>query len=141
MTVLIGLLLLAAYFIKSLNAEVLILSVIAALGGAALLAYYYYSKQNYWKIILANNGFIFIHKNLPSENHIDTFYADLIACRNDYLLSSYGQIDKNLDYAEQLKNLQWLKRLSAISPAEFESKYNLLQKTISPDKREVGFGK
>lgn len=63
----------------------------------SIFFFYWNSRQSFWKIKLANNSYVYIHKNIPSKETANKFIEDLINSRNDFLLSTYGNIDENLD--------------------------------------------
>lgn len=109
--------------------------------GTGFLVAYYFSRENFWKIKLRNNQYIYFHKNLPSKDETDEFIQNLIDSRNNYLVKTYGQIDENLDYKSQLQNFRWLRSIEAITEHEFDSFYENLKRTVKPEKRDIGFGR
>lgn len=109
--------------------------------GTIFLILYLISRQDFWKIRLSNDNFLYIHKNIPSKAVTDKFLDELMKSRNDYLKENYAVIDENLNYESQLNNFKWLKSINAISKEEFEHKYAELKQTVKPNKHSIGFGK
>lgn len=105
------------------------------------LVLFFLSRQNFWKLRLANDSYIFVHKNIPSKLATDRFLEQLMKSRNDYLKENYFIIDENLSYEYQLNNLKWLKSINAITKEEFDQKYSELKQTVKPDKPNIGFTK
>tara|TARA_R110002033_G_scaffold169502_1_gene210310 strand:+ start:541 stop:1116 length:576 start_codon:yes stop_codon:yes gene_type:complete len=108
--------------------------------GTIVLVVYFFTKENFWKIKLVENNYIYFHKKIPSENQTNEFLTELIEVRNSFLNENYGIIDENLDYQTQLNNFKWLKSINAISKKEFEEKYKELKKTVKPEKSNIGYG-
>lgn len=106
-----------------------------------VLLVYWFSRENFWKIRLANDTYIFVHKNIPSDAATEAFLNDLIKSRNKYLVENYAIIDENLTYESQLSNLKWLKGINALSKSEFDNKYVELKTTLKQNKTHIGFGK
>lgn len=109
--------------------------------GTIFLVLYFLSRQNLWKIRLANDNFIYIHKNVPSKSVTDQFLSELMKSRNEFLKENYATVDENLSYESQLNNLKWLKSINAISKEEFDQKYTELKHSVKPEKPNIGFGK
>ncbi|PQJ76029.1 hypothetical protein [Polaribacter gangjinensis] len=109
--------------------------------GVAFLVIYYLSKQDFWKIRLTNDSYIYIHKNIPSKTATDQFLSELMKSRNEFLKENYAIVDENLSYESQLNNFKWLKSIDAISKDEFEQKYTELKQSIKQEKPNIGFGK
>jgi len=61
------------------------------------------------------NKLIEFYSNIPSNTEVANFIENVINERNIYLLSKYGSINRNLEYAPQLDNLNWLLNTKAIS--------------------------
>jgi len=112
-----------------------------AIVATIVLTFYWTSREDMWKIKLVNNGYIFIHKNIPSKEIVDSFIKDLLDYRNEYLKENYSFIDENLSYEAQLNNLKWLRSINVISKAEFEDKYSELKRLVKPSKKVIGFEK
>lgn len=106
-----------------------------------LLILYWMSRKNFWRIRLANDSYLYIHKNIPSQNEADKFIQELIKSRNTFLKESYASIDQNLGYENQLNNLKWLKSINAITKKEYDDKYSELKQSLNPNKEDIGFGK
>lgn len=109
--------------------------------GTIFLILYLLSMQNFWKISLTNDSYIFIHKNVPSKSATDQFLSELMKTRNDFLKENYALVDDNLSYESQLNNFKWLKSMNAISKEEFDQKYAELKQSVKPEKQNIGFGK
>ncbi len=108
--------------------------------GLAILAFYLYTKEEFWKLTLADNQEIYIPKNTPSSLEVSKFIETLILKRNNYLKDNYAIIDENVDYLSQLENLKWLLNLDAITKIEFDELYKDLKTTVRPEKKHIGFG-
>lgn len=108
-----------------------------------LLVVYFYNRENSWKIKLSNNNYIFFHKNSPDADTVEKFIDELFRARNKYLCETYMRFDENLNYETQVNDLKWLKRVEAISKAEFDEKYSELQAlfNLSKPKKSIGFDK
>lgn len=106
-----------------------------------ILAFYWLTKENFWKIKLNDNNYLYIHKNIPNKDAPKKFINSLMQKRNEYLRENYLVIDENLDYQSQLSNFKWLKSIDAISKDEFDTKYSELKRTVKPEKPNIGFGK
>jgi len=109
--------------------------------GTIFLVLYWFSRQDFWKIKLTNDSYIYIHKNIPNESATEKFLSELMKSRNEFLKENYAVIDENLSYESQLNNFKWLKSIDAISKAEYEQKYAELKQTVKPEKPNIGFGK
>lgn len=105
------------------------------------LILYFLSRQNFWKIRLANDNYLYIHKNIPSKSETDRFLDELMKSRNEFLKENYAVVDENLSYESQLNNFKWLKSINAITKEEFDLKYAELKRSVKPDKPNIGFGK
>ena len=108
---------------------------------AIFLILYILNRNDFWKIRLVDDSYLYIHKSIPSPLVADQFIEGLMEARNEYLRENYATVDENLPYESQLNNLKWLKSLSAISKDEFEVKYIELKRVVNPDKPKIGFGK
>ncbi|PIB23693.1 hypothetical protein BFP77_15360 [Maribacter sp. 4U21] len=106
-----------------------------------ILAFYWLTKENFWKLKLNDNNYLYIHKNIPNKDAPKKFINSLMQKRNEYLRENYLVIDENLDYQSQLSNFKWLKSIGAISKDEFDTKYSELKRTVKPEKPNIGFGK
>lgn len=103
------------------------------------LGYYFYSRENFWKIRLTDDNFIFILKDKKSSIKTDSFIKTLLSSRNQYLKETYAFVDENLNYENQLQNFRWLRSMNVISKLEFEKLYSTLKKVVKPDKSNIGF--
>ena len=109
--------------------------------GTVFLVIYFLSRQNFWKIRLTNDSYIYIHKNIPSKSATDQFLSELMKSRNEFLKENYAIVDENLSYESQLNNFKWLKSIDAITKEEFDLKYAELKQSVKPEKPNIGFGK
>ena len=108
--------------------------------GTIFLVLYFLSMQNFWKIKLTNDSYLYIHKNIPNKSAADKFIDELMKSRNDFLKENYAVVDENLSYESQLNNFKWLKSINALSKEEFDLKYAELKQTVKPEKPNIGFG-
>ncbi|MEM7187829.1 MAG: hypothetical protein AAF466_14360, partial [Bacteroidota bacterium] len=108
--------------------------------GTVILLIYWISRENFWKIKLSNDTYLYVHKNVPNEQTTDAFVNDLMRSRNEYLKENYTNIDENLSYETQLNSLKWLKSIEVLTKSEFDQKYEELKRTVKPDKTNIGFG-
>lgn len=106
--------------------------------GTVFLIIYLLSTQNFWKIRLINDNYIYIHKNIPSKSATDQFLSELMKSRNEFLKENYALVDENLSYESQLNNFKWLKSINAISKEEFDQKYAELKHSVKPEKPNIG---
>ncbi len=72
------------------------------------------------------NKFIDFYSDRPSSEEVSKFIENVIAERNLYLISKYGNINRNLEYGPQLDNLNWLLNSKAISKKKYDEKLNEL---------------
>lgn len=112
-----------------------------AIVATVFLVLYFLSKQNFWKIRLNNDSYLYIHKNIPNKSTADKFIENLMKSRNGYLKENYAIVDENLSYESQLNNFKWLKSINAISKEEFDQKYAELKQVVKPQPPNIGFGK
>jgi hypothetical protein len=99
--------------------------------------YYFLFKENVWRIKLQNYTYIFVNKKLPVESDVDSFIISLFNQRNKYLRETYINLNRNISYELQFKNLQWLKRIEVISAEEFD--INLKQLDALFASKKIGF--
>lgn len=109
--------------------------------GTVFLVLYFLSMQDFWKIRLVNDGYLYIHKKIPNKTTADMFIEELMKSRNDFLKENYAVVDENLSYESQLNNFKWLKSINAISKEEFDQKYAELKQSVKPKTPNIGFGK
>jgi hypothetical protein len=107
--------------------------------GLIFVVFYVVSREEFWKISLINEDYIYIHKQIPDTITVDEFITDLMKSRNKYLKENFAVIDENLSYESQLDSLKWLKSIKAISKKDFEKKYTELKQTVNPEKGDIGF--
>ncbi len=107
--------------------------------GLFFLVLYFVTREDFWKISLIEDNYIYIHKQIPDTTIVNEFISGLIKSRNRYLKENFAVIDENLSYEGQLDRLKWLKSIKAISKKEFEKKYDELKQTLNPEKGDIGF--
>lgn len=100
---------------------------------------YFVTRENLWKIKVQNNTYLFILKNVPNKEDVNSFIAALFDARNKYLKETYSELNRNVSYETQLQNLQWLKRIEAIKKVEFEKKRDELNSLFNFEKNAIGF--
>lgn len=120
---------------KAQNFSGLLIAIVATL----FLILYSKTKQEFWKLKLVDENYLFFHKNIPSKSACDIFLEKLMKSRNDYLKENYAVVDENLDYETQLNSFKWLKSIHAITKDEFNRLYSELKKSIKSDKPSIGF--
>ena len=109
--------------------------------GGVLLFFYLKTKTN--KIFLYttdNTAFIF-YSNKPSNEAVEEFINAIIKTRNINLITKFGNPNRNLQYASQLENLNWLLNIQALSLETYNSIVDLLNSMFntSGGKSSIGF--
>ncbi|MEO0686164.1 MAG: hypothetical protein AAFY76_14295, partial [Cyanobacteria bacterium J06649_11] len=94
--------------------------------GITLLFIYNVTKEEFWKIKVKNDKYIYLYKAIPSENEVEKFLSNMMKKRDEYLLLNYGNINSNLDYDTQFKRFQWLLKMNVITDQEFKEKKSQL---------------
>ena len=107
--------------------------------GLFFLVLYFVTREDFWKISLIEDNYIYIHKQIPDTTIVNEFISGLIKSSNRYFKENFAVIDENLSYEGQLDRLKWLKSIKAISKKEFEKKYDELKQTLNPEKGDIGF--
>ena len=110
------------------------------LGGCCLFAYF---KTRIYRIFLYtsdNTAFIF-NRDKPSREEVENFIDNIIKKRNISLVAKYGNPNRNLQYASQLENLNWLLNIQAITLDDYNTKVGLLNSLFSTTsgKSNIGF--
>ncbi|WP_264565045.1 hypothetical protein [Flavobacterium sp. N3904] len=103
--------------------------------------FYFITRENLWKIKVQNNTYLFIFKNVPDKDEVNSFIQSLFDTRNKYLRETYSELNRNVSYEKQLNNLQWLKKIEAIKKVEFEKKREELNSLFNFEKNVIGFTK
>jgi galactitol-specific phosphotransferase system IIC component len=103
--------------------------------------FYFITRENLWKIKVQNNTYLFILKNVPDKDEVNSFIQSLFDARNKYLRETYSELNRNVSYEKQLNNLQWLKKIEAIKKVEFEKKSEELNSLFNLEKNVIGFTK
>ncbi len=112
---------------------------------ASLISFLVYVKTKKRKLFLntSENQTIEFYNNKPSREEVDAFIKELIAQRNDYLNTKYGQPSKRLEFGQQIDNFNWLLNTRVISRGEYDEKVNTLNAmfNITPGDNKIGFSK
>ena len=103
------------------------------------LGLYWFTKEDFWKIRLIDENYIYVLKDSKNSSNANEFINVLINSRNQYLKESYAFVDENLSYESQLQNFRWLKSMSVIDKKEFDELYSSLKSTVKPANSNIGF--
>jgi len=101
---------------------------------------YKYTQEHYWKLRLTNGTYLFIHKNLPSEEEVDKFIEAIYAHRDEYLISVFGEINPRINYETQLNNFKYLQYLQVWEEEEYTAAKEKLDEACGQKARAIGFG-
>jgi hypothetical protein len=95
------------------------------LAGCCLFAYF---KTRVYKIYLytSDNTALIFNRDKPSRQEVESFIDNIIKTRNTNLITKYGNPNRNLQYASQLENLNWLLNVQAMTLDDYNMKVNLL---------------
>ncbi len=107
--------------------------------GVVCFSIYYLTKEKYWKLQVASDSYLYIHKEIPNHNTVDKFIDTLFLSRDSYLHKEYGNINPNLPYESQLNNFKFLKKLKVWDENEFQLKVEELDKTFNRQTHIKGF--
>ncbi len=110
------------------------------LGGGLLTAYFLTRAHKTYLYTTDNTAFIF-YIDKPSRDEVNIFITDLISIRNEHLILKYGIPNKNLPYASQPENFNWLLNIQAIALTDYNEKVALLNTlfTTASGKSSIGF--
>jgi hypothetical protein len=87
-----------------------------------LFVAYYFTRAKKVYINTTDNQPIVLYSDKPGKEEVDTFIEALMAERNTYLFSKYGQLTRHLEYAPQLENLNWLLNNKVITKSKHDEK-------------------
>lgn len=83
---------------------------------------------------------LFFYKSNPDKQSVDQFIDELFKSRDIYLREMYfAEVNKNLSYEAQKNDLQWLRRIEAISTVEFSNLKKELDEVFQNDNKKIGF--
>lgn len=99
--------------------------------GLIFLWIWHKTKEYFWKIKLTNDTFMYIHKNIPSDEDVNKFLDELYIFRDKYLIEEYANFPINLTYDQKVQNLNFLKHLEAINKTEYDVRIKKLGKNIN----------
>lgn len=103
------------------------------------------ANKKYFNITNLHGFNIEFISDKPSEFEVDEFVKDLMEARTAYLRENYFQVNKNLDYGQQINSLKFLFSEKIISKEEFDksiAELNELFDVENPSKKIiVGFGR
>lgn len=88
----------------------------------ALCLVYWFSRIDIIFIFTTDNQHVGFFAHKPSEQEVSRFIDLLFVERTSYLISRYGNLNRNLDYSTQLGNLDWLLNAKAISKSTYDHK-------------------
>lgn len=108
---------------------------------AVFFVLYFRSRKK--KLFLQMNDNRNIEFSAGKENleEVSKFIENIISERNTYLISKYGLLNKNLDFSQQLENLNWLLNSRAISKKDYDLKVGELNALFSSSSgnNRIGF--
>ena len=109
--------------------------------GAGLLTAYFVTRADKTYLYTTDNTAFIFYNNKPSLEEVDTFITEVINTRNEQLLLKYGMPNKNLPYASQLENLNWLLNIQAITLNDYNDKVAQLNNIFNTTsgKSSIGF--
>ncbi len=87
-----------------------------------LFSVYFLLRTKKTYLYTTDNKFIDFYSDKPSTEEVSRFIENLLNERNSFLVSRYGNPNRNLEYAPQLENLNWLLNTKAISKAKYDEK-------------------
>jgi len=117
------------------------IGIFAIIGFTALIIYYF-SRNDFLKIDVSDNEYIYMHRKIPNESEVEKFVDNLMEKRNEYLKKKHLSFDKLLPYEEQHKNLRKLVDFKVINQTEFEDEESKLKRlfgNINEPKQKIGF--
>jgi hypothetical protein len=120
---------------ESLMTSLVMFMIAGAFGGL-----YQYTKEEFWKLRLTNGTYLFILKNMPSEEEVDEFIETIYARRDEYLIPVLGEINPRVNYETQLENLKYLQYLQVWEEKEYTAAKEKLDEACGQKPRAIGFG-
>ncbi|OIQ97371.1 hypothetical protein GALL_206310 [mine drainage metagenome] len=88
----------------------------------AIFIIYFFSRSKKIYLYTTENKLIEFYADKPNENEVNEFIEELLNERTTYLVSKYGNPNRNLEYAPQLDNLNWLLNVKAITKSTYDEK-------------------
>ncbi len=107
--------------------------------GASFYWAFVTTKESYWKLPLSNGRYVFILKNMPSEEEVDELIDAIYAQRDIYLNEEYGVINPLINYDVHLDNFKFLKRLDVWDEERYKMEKDKLDATFGQKKQLIGF--
>ena len=106
-----------------------------------LFIYYLKAKKHKIHLFTTRNRVIEFFSNAQEKEEVKQFIEELLNQRNIFLFEKYGQPTRNLDYAQQLANLNWLLNSRAITKPQYDEKLQLLNSlfNINTPSKPIGF--
>ena len=110
------------------------------IGGVLLFSYIKTKANKIFLYTTDNTAFIF-YSNKPSNEAVEEFINEIIKTRNINLITKHGSPNRNLQYASQLENLNWLLNIQALSLETYNAKVDLLNSMFNTGggKSSIGF--
>ncbi len=107
----------------------------------ALFIFYFQSRNRKIYLYTSDNNVIAFFANKKDIIDTNEFIEQLFHDRNLYLVSKYGNPNRNLDYTFQLNNLNWLLDTKALSKSSYDEKFRELNALFNNNlsKNPIGF--
>ncbi len=122
------------------SGESLLLSLLLFLLAGFFFWMYKYTQEHCWKLRLTNGTYLFILKNVPSEENVDEFIETIYDRRDEYLIPVLGEINPRVNYETQLENLKFLQYLRVWEEKEYTAAKEKLDEACGQKPRAIGFG-
>jgi hypothetical protein len=87
-----------------------------------LFVIYFRTRQRKFYLQTTENKLIALVAKKNTTDTVNNFIEQLMAERNLYLVSKYANLSRNLEYAHQLENLNWLLNNRAFSKEKYDEK-------------------
>ncbi|HET9057861.1 MAG TPA: hypothetical protein VFN30_13530 [Chitinophagaceae bacterium] len=109
----------------------------------SLIGFFYYFRTRVKKVYLQTTENVKLEflANKPSIEDVEQFIQQILKERNGYLLSKYGQLTRNLEFATQFDNLNWLLNNRVLTKQGYDDKIQELNKLFNPNlgSKPIGF--
>lgn len=109
----------------------------------SIILFIVYFKTKRKKIYLQTNEnkIIEFHADKSNLHNVTIFIEQLLIERNTYLVSRYGNLNRNLEFGTQLDNLNWLLNSRAISKVQYDEKIQELNALFNGNtgSKPIGF--
>ena len=99
-------------------------------GIASGIAYFVTYKKSYYLVKSNNTNAVEFLYNNPSKQELGDFVNHVRDRRKEHLTKLYGELNANLSYEHQYKNLTWLLENDVLSKAEYDAKIHLLNRSV-----------